>query len=400
MAKSPELVPPTQTYPLTASSWGQEELDAITRVVESGYFTIGKEVRAFEEAFARHLGKHHAVMVNSGSSANLVSIAALFHRKEAPLRPGDEVIVPAISWSTTYHPLQQYGLRLRFVDIELESLNMDVQKLETALTPRTRMVLAVSILGNPAKLDVIRDFCDRHDLIFMEDNCESLDATLPDGRKAGTIGDLSTFSFFFSHHISTMEGGMVLTDDAELYHLLLSLRAHGWTRDLPDDSPLFERTGDDLFEAYRFILPGYNLRPLEFSGAVGQVQLKKLDAMTKARRRNWHLFQDLFRDDPRFLIQEEYGKSSAFAFTLTLAPDAQIERRRVFDCLQEAGIGFRIITGGCFLAHDVIDHYDYSEVGPIVNAFIAHRRGFFVGNHPSDLRAEINHLHHVLKGVS
>ena len=400
MAESLEVVTPVETYPLTASSWGKEELDAIARVVESGYFTIGKEVRAFEEAFAKHLGKHHAIMVNSGSSANLVSIAALFHRKEAPLRPGDEVIVPAISWSTTYHPLQQYGLRLRFVDVELESLNMDVQQLEAALTPKTRMVLAVSILGNPAKLDVIRDFCDQHDLIFMEDNCESLDATLPDGRKAGTLGDLSTFSFFFSHHISTMEGGMVLTDDAELYHLLLCLRAHGWTRDLPTDSPLFERTGDDLFEAYRFILPGYNLRPLEFSGAVGQVQLKKLDAMTEVRRRNWQFFQDLFRSDPRFIIQEEYGKSSAFAFTLILSPDTPIERRRVFDHLQRAGIGFRIITGGCFLAHDVIGHYDYSEAGPIENAFVAHQRGFFVGNHPSDVRPQVQHLHDVLQDVN
>lgn len=399
MATSLEVAVPEPTYALTASSWGKEELDAIARVVESGYFTMGKEVRAFEDAFARHLGKRYAVMVNSGSSANLASIAALFHRQEAPLRPGDEVIVPAISWSTTYHPLQQYGLHLRFVDVELKSLNMDVEQLEAAITPKTRMVLAVSILGNPAKLDVIRTFCDRHRLIFMEDNCESLDAVLPDGRKTGTLGDISTFSFFFSHHISTMEGGMVLTDDDELHHLLLSLRAHGWTRDLPETSPLFERSGDDLFEAYRFILPGYNLRPLEFSGAVGQAQLEKLDAMTAARQQNWRLFQELFGSDHRFLIQEEYGKSSAFAFTLVLNPDLPIERRSVFARLQEAGIGFRIITGGCFLAHDVIRHYDYSEAGTIENAFIAHRRGFFVGNHPSDLRPQIEHLHKVLQDL-
>jgi len=400
MAAPAPIAQSTSSYALTASSWGQEELDAIARVVESGYFTMGKEVRAFEDAFARHHGKRHAAMVNSGSSANLASIAALFHRQEAPLRPGDEVIVPALSWSTTYHPLQQYGLHLRFVDVELQSLNIDVAKLEAAITPRTRMVLAVSILGNPAKLDVIRRLCDDRGLIFMEDNCESLDATLPDGRKAGTLGDVSTFSFFFSHHISTMEGGMVLTDDDELHHLLLSLRAHGWTRDLPMESPIFERTGDDMFEAYRFILPGYNLRPLEFSGAVGQAQLQKLDGMTLSRRQNWRLFQELFGDDPRFIIQEEYGESSAFAFTLILNPDLPMERSVVFHHLQEADIGFRIITGGCFLAHDVISHYDYSEAGIIENAFIAHRRGFFVGNHPSDLRPEIERLHNVLKNLN
>ena len=173
-----------------------------------------RRVAQFEQAFADYFGRKHAVMVNSGSSANLVGVASLFHRADNPLQRGDEVIVPAISWSTTYHPLQQYGLKLRFVDVELDTLNMDVSRLAEALTPQTRMIMAVSILGNPAALDVIRDFADAHDLIFFEDNCESMDAEL-NGQKAGTFGDISTFSTFFSHHISTIEGG-VLTDDSEL----------------------------------------------------------------------------------------------------------------------------------------------------------------------------------------
>ncbi len=382
-------------YELAASSWGDEEPEAIRRVIASDRFTMGPEVAAFEAEFATYFGRKHAVMTNSGSSANLISVASLFFRKDRPLERGDEVIVPAISWGTTYHPLQQYGLRLRVVDVELDTLNMDTARLADALTPRTRMIVAVSILGNPAALDVMRDFADRHGLYFMEDNCESLDAEL-NGRKTGTFGDLATSSFFFSHHIATMEGGMVTTDDDELAHLLRSLRAHGWTRDVPVGSPIFEPRDDDFFEAYRFILPGYNVRPMEINGAVGREQLRKLPAMTAARRRNLALFQELFADDDRFIIQRENGKSSSFSFTIVLNPDHGADRRRVTAALAEAGIDFRIITGGCILRHDVIRHYDYETVGDITNADTAHDRGFFVGNHPFDLEPQIRRLRDVL----
>lgn len=385
-------------YELAASSWGKEEIEAIHRVIASDRYTMGSHVAELEKRFAEYFGVRHGVMVNSGSSANLASVAALFHKKDRPLRRGDEVIVPAISWSTTYHPLQQYGLKLRFVDVELDSLNLDVSRLEEALTPDTRMILAVSILGNPAALDVMRAFADAHGLYFFEDNCESMDAEL-NGRKTGTFGDINTFSFFFSHHISTMEGGMVLTDDTELAHLLRAIRAHGWTRDLPPDSPLFEARDDDFFEAYRFILPGYNLRPLEMSGAVGLEQLKKLPGFTARRRENLKRFQELFAGDERFVIQRENGKSSSFCFPIVLNPKRNPDRTRILAALKEADIGYRIVTGGNFLRHDVIKHYDYSTVGPMTNADIVHDYGFFVGNHPFDLTPQIETLHGVLNQV-
>jgi CDP-6-deoxy-D-xylo-4-hexulose-3-dehydrase len=316
-------------YELAAPSWADEEIAAMQRVIASGRFTMGENVAQLEREFAAYHGMKHGIMVNSGSSANLLCVGALCYKKDRPLQRGDEVIVPAISWATTYHPLQQYGLKLKFVDVELESLNMDCKQLERAMGPRTRAILAVSILGNPAALGAMRKFADQHGLYFMEDNCESMDAEL-DGRKAGTFGDLNTFSFFFSHHISTMEGGMILTDDLELAHLCRALRAHGWTRDLPHDSPLYERTGRDFYEAYRFLLPGYNVRPLELSGAIGLEQLKKLPAMTAQRRKNLKLFQELFADDPRFIIQRENGKSSAFSFTIILNPERGVDRERVF----------------------------------------------------------------------
>jgi len=383
-------------YELAAPTWGKEEEEALQEVISSGAFTMGERVAAFEKAFAAYHGKKFAVMVNSGSSANLVSVAALSHKAKKPLCRGDEVIVPAISWSTTYAPLHQYGLKLRVVDVELDTLNMDVNQLEAALTPETRAVCAVSILGNPAALDTVRDFADRHGLYFLEDNCESLDGEL-NGKKTGTFGDLATFSFFFSHQITTMEGGMVVTDDEELADLVRCLRAHGWTRDLPVGSKLFEVRGDEHFEDYRFILPGYNVRPMELQAAMGLVQLKKLPTMTETRRRNWDTFRELFKDDDRFMIQRENGKTSSFCFTIVLASQSREDRDSVFQALRDAEIGFRMITGGCFLNHDAASHYDFTvSGGGAPNAETAHTFGFFVGNQPHDLGEQINKLYQVL----
>jgi CDP-6-deoxy-D-xylo-4-hexulose-3-dehydrase len=385
-------------YDLASTSWGQEELDAIERVIREGRLTMGASVRAFEEAFAARFGVKHAVMVNSGSSANLVGVAALFHMRDRPLQRGDEVIVPAISWATTFHPLQQYGLKLRFLDVDLETLNMDVSHLAAALTPRTRMLMGVSILGNPAALDVMRAFCDTHGLYFFEDNCESLGASL-NGKLCGTFGDLGTFSTFYSHHISTMEGGVLVTDNTEIAHLARAVRNHGWARDLPADTPLGaprDARDEGFFEAYRFIMPGYNVRPLEICGAVGVEQLKKLDRMLEIRRANAAHFVSLFGGDERFILQRENGRSSWFSFTIILNPNLGLDRARVMDAMRKADIGFRMITGGCFLRHEAARFFDYEVVGEIVQANIAHDHGFFVGNHPRDLTAEITELREVL----
>ena len=386
-------------YPLTCNTWGKEEIDAIQRVIQSDRFTMGEQVKKFEAEFAKKFGTKHAIMVNSGSSANLVGIASLFFKKDRPLKRGDEIIVPAISWATTFHPLQQYGLKLRFVDVDLQTLNMDVAQLEKALTPKTRALMAVSILGNPAALDVMRKFCDAHNLYFFEDNCESMGATLA-GKQCGTFGDIGTFSTFYSHHISTMEGGVIVTDDDELHQLCISLRAHGWTRDQPQDSKIFDKRNDDFFEAYRFILPGYNVRPIEFEGAIGLEQLKKLDRMVETRRKNAAVFQALFKGDDRFIIQRENGKSSWFSFTIVLNPAKKLDRAKILGALRDADIEFRIITGGNFLQHDALKHFDYDCVGKIVNAHLAHDNGFFVGNFPTEAQEHVERFHKVLTSAA
>ena len=384
-------------FELSSSTWGKEEKKAIREVIDSDMYTMGEKVRGFEEKFARHFGMKYAVMANSGSSANLIAVAALFYKKENPLKQGDEVIVPCISWATTFHPLQQYGLKLKFVDVDLHTLNYDIAELKKAVTSNTRMIVAVSILGNPCQFDEITKLCEENNIILFEDNCESMGAKF-NGRYTGTFGLLNTFSTFFSHHISTMEGGFVLTDDKEIYNLLKSLRSHGWTRGQDEDSPIFEKRDDDFFEAYRFILPGYNVRPGEIHGAIGLRQLEKLENFIKTRRTNAAHFVGLFKDDKRFIIQEEVGESSWFSFTMIVNPELNVDRKKVLQKLKDANIEHRIITGGNILRHDVIKHYDYT-VTKSVNADIAHYNGFFVGNHPYDVRDKIDYLHDVLKKI-
>jgi len=198
-----------------------------------------------------------------------------------------------------------------------------------------------------------------------------------------------------------MEGGLLLTDDREIADLARAIRNHGWARDLPPDSPINTGVhGDPFFEAYRFMLPGYNVRPLEVCGAVGREQLRKFDAMLATRRRNARLFVDLFQGDERFIIQRENGRSSWFSFTLVLNPAIDLDRGRIMDALRQADIGFRMITCGCFLRHEAIKYFEYDTPVPIVNANIAHDRGFFVGNHPRDLRLEIHRLREVLDAAA
>jgi CDP-4-dehydro-6-deoxyglucose reductase, E1 len=265
----------TGRYSLASSTWGPEEIAAINEVVASGSFTMGQKVAKFEEEFSALVRSKYAVMVNSGSSANLALLAALRYRNPPLLSPDDEIIVPAVSWSTTYYPVGQLGCKLTFVDVDKDSLNIDPSEIERAITSKTKAIFVVNLLGNPADWIRIREIAENHNLVLIEDNCESLGAEL-EGKSCGTFGIGGTFSTFFSHHISTMEGGVVATNDESLFHTLKSIRAHGWTRDLPNQNQVFNKTGSEWDDLFRFVLPGYNLRPLEIEAAIGSVQLTKL----------------------------------------------------------------------------------------------------------------------------
>lgn len=385
------------TYPLATSTWNDLEIKAIHRVIESNQYTMGKEVAAYEKVFADFLGSQHAVMCSSGSTANLLMVAALFYKKENALKAGDEVIVPAVSWSTTFFPLAQYGLRLKFVDIDVNTLNYDLEQLELAITDQTKLIMVVNLLGNPNDFSKIQDLAASRKIPIIEDNCESLGAKYQ-GKQAGTFGLMGTYSSFFSHHISTMEGGIVSTDDEELYHILLCLRAHGWTRNLPVKNHVTGTKSEDFFEeSFKFVLPGYNVRPLEMSGAIGLEQMKKLPTFIDERRKNAKHFQELFKNHRDLLIQEEIGESSWFGFSLVIRRESKWTRKDIIQKLQAAKIDCRPIVAGNFAKNEALKWFAHEIHGELKNAEWIDQNGLFVGNHQHDIRKEINHLANILE---
>jgi CDP-6-deoxy-D-xylo-4-hexulose-3-dehydrase len=341
---------------LSHSSWGAEELQAIETVMYSGLYTMGAKVSEFEKAYADYCGSKYCVMVNSGSSANLLMVAAY------TLRYGPGIVaVPALGWSTSYTPFQQYGWKLRFVDIDRETLNYDLEKLWQANEKDDLdLCLAINVLGNPNEF---KGFPRR--VRVLEDNCESMGAEYGN-KRTGTFGVMSSHSTFFSHHICTMEGGMVTTDDEYFYHMLLSLRSHGWTRHLPEENALGEKV-----ENWRFILPGYNVRPIEMMGAVGLEQLKKLPEIVRQRRKNAETFP--------LPTQREIGKSSWYGFAL-LSDDIDALKAGLIS----KGIEHRPVISGNFTRHQVIKYFD-CEIPDLPNADYVHDHGVMIGNHPTPI---------------
>jgi dTDP-4-amino-4,6-dideoxygalactose transaminase len=388
-------------YSLASSTWDDKELKAIQTVVDSNMFTMGKYVAQYEQEFAKFFGSKFALMVSSGSTANLLMVASLFFTKDESLKlkRGDEVIVPAVSWSTTYFPLQQYGLKVKFVDIDRETLNIDLNKLQAAITGKTKAILLVNLLGNPNDFDAINTMIEGKGITVLEDNCESMGATY-NGKQAGTFGLMGTYSSFFSHHIATMEGGCIVTDNEEFYHILLSIRAHGWTRNLPKNNHVTGVKSDDFFEeSFKFVLPGYNVRPLEMSGAIGIEQLKKLPDFIKNRRDNAKLFVSLFDNHPYIQIQQETHRSSWFGFSLVIKENAPFSRAELVEKLVANNIDCRPIVTGNFLKNkDVLEYFDYEVAGNLENAEYIDLHGLFVGNQQVSITKQIEHLEKVING--
>ena len=382
-------------YPLSTSTWDNKELEAIQSVIDSDNYTMGDHVTRFENNFGKFINRKYCLMVSSGSAANLISIASFFYTKNPMLKKGDEVIVPAVSWSTTYFPLQQFGLKLKFVDIDLDTLNYDLDALKSAITSNTKMIVAVNLLGNPNDFDTINEIIKDKNIFIFEDNCESLGAEYK-GKKTGTFGVIGTFSTYFSHHISTMEGGFVTTDNEELYHILLVLRAHGWTRNLPKKNHVANKSDDWFEESFRFVLPGYNVRPIEMSGATGVKQLEKTPSFLQKRRENAKLFVKLFKDHPNYLIQKDIDKSSWFGFSLIIKPSSNLKRKDIINILQKNKVECRPIVTGNFVRNDVMKYFDYEVHQELNNANYLHDNGFFVGNSHKSLSKSINFLSQIL----
>jgi len=386
-------------YGLSSDTWDDREIAALNRVIKSGRYTMGPEVKEYERQFANFFGTKHAVMTNSGSSANLIMLSALklhpkFDTNVNGAKPN--IIVPAVSWSTTYFPVHQNGFDLKFVDVNPFTYNLDVQTVERNIDSNTVGVFAVNLLGNACPLEDLKDLCNKHDLVLLEDNCESLGAKL-NNKQCATFGKMGTFSFFFSHHLQTMEGGMVVTDDDDLYEYLLPLRAHGWIRDLPEQNSLLNKTGDDFEDSFKFVLPGYTVRPLEMSGAVGQTQLQKWPKMLEMRRKNADVAQR-YLNSPHMHLQTEIGVSSWFGFGLTCIGALEGRRKKVITALQDQGVECRPIVAGNFMRNPVVEHLDHIKTD-CPNADYIHDNGFFIGNDCVDLEDKIKAVSRVIEGV-
>ena len=291
------------SFPLISNTTSEADVLAMMEVLMSNQLTMGPQVAAFEAAFAKWVCAPYACMVNSGSSANLLAIAALANpERKVHLTPGDEVLVPAVCWSTSVYPLMQYNLVPVFVDCDPSTMNVDLVDMKRRITKQTRGVVLVHVLGNSCPMEACIDLCKEHGLIIFEDTCESLGSSVTihgaSPKYLGTIGDMGSYSFYYSHHMTTGEGGMVVCNTLEDYNLLRCLRAHGWSRHRLDVKECDARN-PDIDPRFNFVNVGYNLRPLEVTAAMGLVQLADLPRANQQRRDNFQRLSAAILQDPR-----------------------------------------------------------------------------------------------------
>lgn len=376
-------------YSTAFSIWDEKEIDAIDRVMQSNKFTMGPECAAFEEEFAAFHRMKYGIMVNSGSSANLVAVAALFNLDTMPLRRSYRAVVPAIAWSTTYAPLVQHGMELVLADCDDTWNAPVVDKLDVQL------VVGASILGNPGYESEWAEFARKRRAYFIVDNCESLGARIPTDHEdafwkdgfglCGTSGIMNTFSFFYSHQISAIEGGMILTNDEECATLCRMLRAHGWSRDIQSPASF-----DD---EYDFRLFGYNVRPLEMHAAIAREQLKKYAFHREQRLANVGLFRRLTEQLP---ITHQRFRGNPDPFGLSFTVKDQATRQKLVDALRAVSIDCRLPTGGSFRLHKYSKRWQAQKTP---NADAIHRTGLFLGNGAIYLSVQIGRAVDVMREV-
>ena len=382
-------------YELAANTIGDRETEAAIEVLRSGRVTMGHRVRRFEEAFAEWVGADYAVMTNSGSSANLIATEARMRGVRVDQRrwqTGDEVLVPALAWPTTVWPLAQLGLVPILVDIDPVTLAIDLDSARAMITPRTVGMFLIHVLGQAPDMAEYVRFCDNHDLVLVEDACESL-GTHSGGQHVGTFGETGTFSTYFSHHITTIEGGVVITSDEAVHNDLKSMRSHGWVRDRSDRDDLARQAGA-LDDHFLFVTTGYNVRPTEINAAIGLVQLERLPAMIESRAELAGMVAAWAKKIPwlRIIGSEQIGtddeKSGEWRshswMTLPLVVDesAPVGMQGAADALEAAGIETRPIIAGNLMNHPAMRQITHRSAPELPNTDRVFSRGFMIGCHP------------------
>lgn len=387
--------PGVSPVPVSGRVFDHQELQLL---VESGldfWLTTGRFAAQFESRFARSMGLRHAVLVNSGSSANLLALSCLTSSTlgERALRPGDEVITVAAGFPTTVNPILQNRLRPVFVDVDVPTYNVDVSRLEGALSERTRAVILAHTLGNPFDLQAVVDFTRRHGLWLIEDCCDAVGAEY-NGQKVGAFGDLATVSFYPAHHITMGEGGCVLTDSPALKKLVESFR--DWGRDCWCDTGKDNTCGkrydwqlgnlpDGYDHKYVYSHIGYNLKATDMQAAVGLAQLDKLEGFIAARRRNFAYLHAALQDLQEFFLLPEATPNSQpswFGFPLAVHPGAPFSRRDLLVHLDQRRIGTRLLFGGNLTRQPAYLDVDCRVAGPLTGSDFVMNQVFWVGVYP------------------
>ncbi|MCU0312000.1 MAG: lipopolysaccharide biosynthesis protein RfbH [Acidimicrobiales bacterium] len=389
------FTPGTTPIPVSGKVFDAADMVSLTESALDFWLTTGRFAAAFEERFAEWVGLRHAMLCNSGSSANLLALSALTSPSlgDRRLQPGDEVLTAAVGFPTTVNPILQNGLVPVFVDIDLATYDTPADQLRAAVGPRTRAIMMAHTLGNPFDLGGVGALADEHDLWLIEDNCDALGSRY-DGRLTGTFGDLATVSFYPAHHITMGEGGCVLTDRGPLKKLVESFR--DWGRDCWCEPGLDNTCGrrfdwqlGDLPHGYdhKYVYShiGYNLKLTDMQAAVGLSQLDKLDGFVAARTRNWNdLRERLAHLEDLLVLPEATPRSepSWFGFAVTLRPEAPVTRADVLARLEAARIGTRLLFGSNLLRQPAYADIPHRVAGTLANADVVSERSFWLGVWP------------------
>jgi len=372
-----KFIPGKTRIPLNVPTYGAEEAIEALDSLMSTWVTMGVKVKRFEEMWAKYIGVKHAVMTNSGSSANLLALSSL------NLPSGSEVITPAVTWATTVFPIAQLGLVPVLVDVDLKTYNLNLNAVEMAITPRTEAIMPVHLLGNPCNMPSLLDMTYRYNLSVIEDACEAHGAEDYSRQKVGSFGTIGTFSFFFSHHISTIEGGMIVTDEDDLADKCRSLRSFGWVRDHSDASDIKEQY-PTIDPRFLFQYAGYNFRPTEIQGAFGIHQLPRLDGFIEQRRENANYWNQALQEFEEYLIlpSEQPGtKHVWFAYPVMLQEGVPFTKQELMAFLESKGVETRPIEAGNMAVQPAMQEINYRISGELPNSEYIDRNAFFFGNH-------------------
>ena len=368
--------------PLAVPSYNHEEvIDALDSML-STWVTMGEKVKSFEEQFSKYIGCKNGIMVNSGSSANLLALSILSNpATENSIKRDSQIITPAITWATTVSPIINVGCTPMFVDVDLDTLCVNTEEIKDAINSKTACLLPVHLMGNPCNMQEISKISKEHDLYLVEDACEAHGATFDD-KKVGSFGDLGTFSFFMSHHISTIEGGMIVTNNEELAEMGKTLRTFGWTRDLKNKNKINSEY-PEIDPRFLFVNTGYNFRPTEIQGAFGRNQLPKLESLIKIRRENALFWNDELSKYSEYLILPKRNLENHvyFGYAITIKKNSPFSREKLTKFLESKGIETRPIMSGNYIEQPAAKLINYQKHGELNNAKLIMRNSFFIGNH-------------------